>query len=307
MSTQFRGAFLGFSFNGVHSSTLKIVRINTGSRADLPLTPQFKDNTVEKTGGYGLHYFDTQILQQTFTINFAYDNLTEEDVKNIRQLFRPETVGALIFDEAPYKEYTVKISSQPKLSYLVFGEGTTNRLYKGEGALAFTAYYPYAHSPFGKKWLENYSTDWTLEEIAEWSAASGLINWSNLYNNNINNAGPTITRLANLGDIPTPLKFNFTINQNSGYVTFEIEGNNIPDNQKIILDLSCLPSINVDTTYIFDSKIKLITEAITGIVHNEIIAAGDFLKVPVGTGSTLSMTSSTYSEVTNIEYDYLYL
>ena len=81
----FKGDFLGFSFNGIHSSDLNIVRINTGSRADMPLSPNFKDSTVEIPGANGIYYFDTQIQQFPFTINFAYDNINEEKIIKIRE------------------------------------------------------------------------------------------------------------------------------------------------------------------------------------------------------------------------------
>ena len=153
----FQGPFLGFTYNGRHSSELGIVRINTGNRAEMPLSPSFKDSTAEVPGGKGLYYFNTQIQQRQFTINFAYDDLTEKDVRELREWLNPLEQGELIFDEEPYKAYTVKPNTQPKLSYLVFNKEITTetfklyepstvkssgRVYKGEGAIGLTAYYP---------------------------------------------------------------------------------------------------------------------------------------------------------------------
>ena len=173
----FQGPFLGFTYNGRHSSELGIVRINTGNRAEMPLSPSFKDSTAEVPGGKGLYYFNTQIQQRQFTINFAYDDLTEEDVRELREWLNPLEQGELIFDEEPYKAYTVKPNTQPKLSYLVFNKEITTetfklyepstvrssgRLYKGEGAIGLTAYYPYAKAPY--KTIEDYSVYKDIEK-----------------------------------------------------------------------------------------------------------------------------------------------
>jgi hypothetical protein len=40
---EFKGPFLGFTFCGKHSSDLNIVRVNSGNRGEMPLTPQFAD------------------------------------------------------------------------------------------------------------------------------------------------------------------------------------------------------------------------------------------------------------------------
>ena len=82
-------------------------------------------------------------------------------MRELREWLNPLEQGELIFDEEPYKVYTVKPNTQPKLSYLVFDREITTetfklyepstvkssgRLYKGEGAIGLTAYYPYAKS-----------------------------------------------------------------------------------------------------------------------------------------------------------------
>ena len=186
----FQGPFLGFTYNGRHSSELGIVRINTGNRAEMPLSPSFKDSTAEVPGGKGLYYFNTQIQQRQFTINFAYDDLTEEDVRELREWLNPLEQGELIFDEEPYKAYTVKPNTQPKLSYLVFNKEITTetfklyepstvrssgRLYKGEGAIGLTAYYPYAKAPSKKLSYYNPNTkEGGFGSQDEWKIAAGF-------------------------------------------------------------------------------------------------------------------------------------
>ena len=75
-----------------------------------------------------------------------------------------------ISDEKPYKYYMVK-SGNPQLKYICFGKEGDPRIYKGEGTLTFTAYYPFAKSKY--KFLEDYG-DTYYPNKNEWAVASGL-------------------------------------------------------------------------------------------------------------------------------------
>jgi hypothetical protein len=57
----------------------------------------------------------------------------------------------LIFDEMPFKKYYAKVTGSASIKHIPFAEGATNRVYKGEGSIQFTAYDPYAYSV--KKYL----------------------------------------------------------------------------------------------------------------------------------------------------------
>jgi hypothetical protein len=60
--------FTGFSFNGVHSSELGIVRISDGSRYNEDLLPTLQDKTIQVPGGDGTYYFGSYYTQRTFPI-----------------------------------------------------------------------------------------------------------------------------------------------------------------------------------------------------------------------------------------------
>jgi len=75
-----------------------------------------------------------------------------------------------------YKKYYVKCSSPPALKYICFTDKET-RVYKGEGSINLIAYYPYALS----------TTD-------------------------INIKGGTELLVNNAGDIETPMKIYYKIN-----------------------------------------------------------------------------------------------
>ena len=49
--------FTGFSFGGIHSSTLGIIRTSEGSRYNQNLFPNAQDKTVQVPDGEGTYYF----------------------------------------------------------------------------------------------------------------------------------------------------------------------------------------------------------------------------------------------------------
>ena len=138
--------YIGFTFNGVHSSDLGIMRVSDGSRYNDSLLPTIQDKTVQAPGRDGTYFFGSYYTQRVFNISFVFDALTEEQLARIQALFGDKKIHDLIFDEMPYKAYQVKVTGSATIKYIPFGIGATNRIYKGEGSVQFTAYDPYARS-----------------------------------------------------------------------------------------------------------------------------------------------------------------
>ena len=57
MNTIRRADYIGFYFNGYHSSELGIVRVSDGSRFNENLLPTIQDKTVQIPGGDGMYHF----------------------------------------------------------------------------------------------------------------------------------------------------------------------------------------------------------------------------------------------------------
>jgi hypothetical protein len=81
-------------------------------------------------------------------VNFAYDNLTDFDIRQLKFCFDGMDEHDLIFDEWPYKAYKAKVKSPVELKYIGFEEidsnGKRRTVYKGEGVVTFVLYSPYA-------------------------------------------------------------------------------------------------------------------------------------------------------------------
>ena len=212
--------FLGFSFDGVHSLYDLNVVATINDRLDAKLTAQKQDTTFEIPGGDGLYYFDSKDRQKVFTVDFAFDSLTESELRKWRRFCANKEIGDLIFDEQPYKAYSAKITGTPSLKYIAFNAPDGSRVYKGEGSIEFTCYWPYAHTinkdtsifncfegATGKltPWFNTKKLSAYPEEIYptkhQWSVASGL-------------SDSTETCIGeNPGDLPTPF-----ILTKSGYI-----------------------------------------------------------------------------------------
>ena len=65
------GDFIGFSFDGVHSSDLGVLRVSDGSRYNEYLLPTSQDVTVQVPGGDGTYYFGSYYTSRPFSISIA--------------------------------------------------------------------------------------------------------------------------------------------------------------------------------------------------------------------------------------------
>ena len=299
MAIALKGDFIGFSFNEHRSESLGIVRVSDGSRYNEDLVPTAQDKTVQVPGGDGFYYFGSDYTQKPFTIPIAFDGLTEKQFRELQQVFGTKELGKLVFDERPYKYYMVK-SGKPQLKYICFGkEG--ERIYKGEGTLTFTAYYPFAKSIF--KFLNEYND----KNKDEWKEASGMKAEKGTYDTVSDNGSISV---YNAGDLETDfiLKFDFPVDNTSiSDIKITLSKENV-GKVEAFLDLKGFSKKNTDTGFQINTKTNLIegfnAEGLTGTLYNENIIQGDFFKIPPREeGYRISVTGATPIEIV---YDYIY-
>lgn len=246
----FAGDFLGFTLGNIHSSQLNITRVSSGDRYEDILLPTFKDTTMEVPGGDGTYYWNTSYTQKTFTLNFAYDDLRDEDLRKLRQVLSFKGVKELIFDEFPYKKYMVKCSAPPTFKYICF-DYKEIRLYKGEGTVTFIAYYPYAQAVNSYKYEHGQSLS-----------------------------------IINDGDLNAILKVKYP--KTNDLKSLFIEISDKKRNSFGILKFNCLNISNIKDPFIlFDFHTHLIegldsNQEKTGNLYNKFITSGDFFNVPPG-------------------------
>lgn len=138
--------FIGFTYNGKHSyRDLKIYRTSNGDRYEMNLTPTMTEKTASVDGQIGQYFFGTKIETLSIPLSFAFDDLSEAGLLELKKVFNGDGIHDLIFDETPYKVYSAKVTGTAVVKHLCF-EINGVRHYRGEGSVQFTCYYPYALS-----------------------------------------------------------------------------------------------------------------------------------------------------------------
>ena len=172
--------FIGFTYGDKHSiDDFGIYRTSDGDRYNDNLIPPLTDKTADIPGNDGRYYFSSHYKPRQFSIPIAFDSLTEVQYQQVRKWLSGKEIKELIFDEYPYKVYSAKVTGTPQLKTICFEEGG-ERVYKGEGTIQFTCYYPYAHTPTytrngqdGRS-LKNYSED-DYPTKGQWQDAASLL------------------------------------------------------------------------------------------------------------------------------------
>lgn len=327
--------FLDFYYDGKWASELGLIKVNNGKRQDDEVLPASKDTTIDIPGNDGVYYVNSKYQQREFKIDFAYDGLSEDDIKGIREWLAPQKECRLIFSEHPYKYYMAKPKSAPKLSYIAFDASDGSRVYKGEGSVQFVCYYPWARSvatkkddleAFFNKGHENNNSD-----VKYYTVTDQQLIGSNIADNNkavtlsSDNNGFIIN---NCGQLPSPFKLYFDVlghyAETSKYYKFYIDNSKeimvldanqlvqgglgpgsycIDTENHLIMRCKKIVSDNNNTTYVIEESNG------NAVILNKAIVAGDFFSLPVGTGTKLIIDSGEDSfnyDAKHFLYDWLY-
>lgn len=329
--------FTGFTFNNIHSSTYNILRVSGGDRYEILMNPPQEDNSVEIEGIDGEYFFTTRYGPRQFALQLAFDNLSEENLQKVTYWLSSKQMHNLIFDELPYKEYQVKVTEPLRLKVIPFEENNV-RIYKGEGEITFTAFYPFAKAPY--QTLDEYTSK--NIDTTEWATASNMLESKTItviegeetivYNYDAFE-GNTRVNIRNAGMYPSPLIIpHFIINNNAHgeqFITYEI---NREIKGRIVLNLDKAKEYTGASSTLgfkLDSKTKLITgvEKIGDVwvstekIYNDIILAGDFIYIEPQIANerheiVLSPDHLTWVEIipfsqnskmVDLSYDYLYM
>ncbi len=137
--------FIDFSFGGVNNISLHIKRVSNGSRYTERITPNIKDSTIDIPGGDGQYLLSSFYSSAPITINYAFDSMTNEDIRQFKKVFDGKEIKKLIFAEHNDRYYMAKVSSNPSMTYIAFDKDD-DLVYKGEGTIQFQCYCPFALS-----------------------------------------------------------------------------------------------------------------------------------------------------------------
>lgn len=294
----------GFKFGDYHSSQFGLIRVSNGSRYNEYLLPTLKNTTTDVPGMEGTLYFGTQKTTRSFQVDMAFDSLTEEDIRDIREWLTG--THSLVFDERPYIQYMCILNSAPQLKYLTFEENG-ERIYKGELSVNFVSYLPYGYSIDGKKFID----DFLDENFEEWSNASHLA-YKNFYE------GETLhtydkfegnnVYVYNGGDVEADYVLTCYFSEGA---TAKISMNDVSYEfslrAKSANSTHLELSVNSKLQYARCRDVSIANGVITGISDYEIVLPStEMFKIPVGQ-SLITCTNIDTSVLNVIDYKYRFL
>lgn len=154
--------WIDFKYGAHYASDFGLLRVSGSNRYNENLIPTLNDKTAEVPGGDGMYYFNSYYKQKQFNINFAYDHLTETQLRQVRSWLNGKEIQELKFDERDDRVYFAKVTGSPSFKYIPFDQyehssnntnaatpSTSNDsvlIYKGEGSVTFTCYDPFSYS-----------------------------------------------------------------------------------------------------------------------------------------------------------------
>lgn len=317
--SEFKGDYLGFTYNGKHSSALGIVRTSNGSRFNENLLPTIQDKTVQVPGGDGTYFFGSYYTQRQFSVPFAFDGLTEEQLSELKRHFGDKKIHDLVFDEAPYKAYRAKVTGTAQIKHIVFDETCEKtelndmgmqRIYKGDGTIQFTCYSPYAvcrHK--GRK--DDYYDDYRDTEHL-WAAVSGLpYDWKE-WTEDLLQTGQW--EIDNVGDIEMPFQLGLAFDVTTGKIpsgSISLDGVGFLQWKEIVRQ-----NESSDAVVVFDTSTNLLEgyrvagkELVkSGNLYNQYLTRGAFFHLPRGHSKLklASLDENVRPHVEFLRYDYYY-
>ncbi len=169
--------FTGFTYNGRHSSEFNLYSASDGIGYNNYLVPSMEDNTFTVNGVDGSFFVNSKFKTLSFNIKIAYDNVSENNMNDIKRWLGDKKEHKLIFDETPYKYYIAKVGQAVTFKSICFyNEG--KRIYKGTGTIQFICNRGYGYS------VSNNIRDLlTSSEIKIVDPNDPTITWGENYNN----------------------------------------------------------------------------------------------------------------------------
>jgi photosystem II stability/assembly factor-like uncharacterized protein len=194
--------YVGFTFNGIHSSQFGFKSVTNGNRYQKYLLPGIKNFSEDIDSKNGTYFFGRKFQEKEFNLSIAFDTTTEQEFHEAAAWLDNNGLAAeLIFDESPHIKYYARIEKEPQIKFLTFDSDAKTRIYKGEFDISFLAFDPYGYSVH--KFLSEYDDD----NIGEWSESSNL-----LFSKKVNNIDYYDTFIP---DIDNVTNFTYVKNGNS--------------------------------------------------------------------------------------------
>ena len=305
MATSIYEPFVGLTYDGVHSSELGLYRVSDGSRYNEDLLPSFSDKTIERTGADGMYFFGSNYQQKNWTIEFAFDHITKEQLLKIKELFGAgaKKPKQLIFDED--REYnsisvenTIELIHNHNLDETVGKNATTE-----EPPLMQRYYLAKIAQPPQLKTLcfDELDNEGNIIDIYKGELTVEFTSYTPFAYAPITEEVPDNNEILykNLGNVRVSPQFYFTTNAKEGF-SFKLysseEANIATEGSSTTVNIypNALIAENIilndnENGIIVDCEVGIIYGAVNGVkttnIYNSYITSGHFFDLPLSVGS----------------------
>ena len=185
--------FIDFQFNGKNISEFGLVAVFDSDRHTFAASPSFDNETTEVNGAVGQLFWGSRIKSLKRTYALATDGMTEAQVNEFKQHFRPGQYGKFIEDKLMHRYGYCRVAEVIEFKMVPF-QKTINFLgfplvineYKGELSITFEWDTPYMYSLYNYIKEDDAPTIDTFNDVARAVYNNGIplySSWTNCFIN----------------------------------------------------------------------------------------------------------------------------
>lgn len=150
-------SFISFSYGSKNIEDFNLIAITEGNNLNRQAYANFVDNVTASEIYDGQLFWSTHFNNNQLSLTLATDGMTEENLNDFQEWFKPGQEKELILAEHPNRAILARIAEPPHLNLLPFETemavkianteyNTSTTLYKGQITLAFTMDSPFWYS-----------------------------------------------------------------------------------------------------------------------------------------------------------------
>ena len=150
-------SFISFSYGGKNIESFNVLATIENNSLNRNAYATFSDNVATSDVYDGQVYWNTHYHTYEISFNLATDHMSEEDLENFKEWFKPGQIKELILAEHPNRAILARVASVPMLNLIPFEYSIETKIanlpyktsittYKGNITLSFVADEPFWYS-----------------------------------------------------------------------------------------------------------------------------------------------------------------
>lgn len=184
--------FISFSYGGKNIEDFNLIAVFSGDRLSKNIYSSFEDTTTTQEELDGQFYWRTRFNSNELSFNLATDGMTQNELDEFKQWFKPGIEKELILSENHNRAIMARVSTTPVISMMPFemeeevliGEQkfkTSTTVFKGDIVINFVMDEPYWYS------LDSYFSGSDIDNLKAKIILEDGIPHISMFNNSLNN------------------------------------------------------------------------------------------------------------------------